>query len=332
MPYSLLKFLSFCFCVILLAACGGEAAPTSGGEAPQPAAPSSTFTLAPTSPVEPPATPTPVPPTATPAPTLVYEGEPSVGSYVIGADGMKTLFVPAGEFIMGASANRLLEVCQRFRSDCRRDWFLNVEPERKVSLDAFWIDETEVTNKMYKACMDAGKCAPPFQVNSSRRESYFDSVRYESYPVIYVSWVQAQAYCEFVGRRLPTEAEWEKAARGTDGRLFPWGGNLPTTKYANFGLRAGDTSPVKQYSAGKSPYGAFDMLGNAWEWTADWYEENYYKTAPALNPTGPQTGTLKVLRGGSWVSNDFDMFVTERYGNFPNTTNNIIGFRCARSR
>jgi serine/threonine-protein kinase len=185
---------------------------------------------------------------------------------------------------------------------------------------------------MYKACADAGKCAPPFQNNSYPRENYYGNTKYDEYPVVYISWEQADAYCTWAGRRLPTEAEWEKAARGTDGRLYVWGNRSPNKNLLNYGLIVGDTTPVKKYPDSVSFYGAYDMAGNAWEWVADWYQENYYKTAPSLNPMGPDSGTDKVSRGSAWIYYDFDAFATDRYGNAPKTTNNVIGFRCARSR
>jgi serine/threonine-protein kinase len=337
MKSPLAKFLYLLFVLLFfLTACGSkqtaapavENTPDSQSLPANTAAPTST--LAPTA--EPPNALTSVPPTRTPAPTLVFDGDLAIGSTITGDDGATLVFVPEGDFVMGASVDKLFEACGEFRSDCRQEWFTNTEPEHTVTLDAFWIDETEVTNKMYKDCEDAGKCKPPFQSDSSTRSSYYGNPKYDEYPVIYVSWYQAEAYCEYAGRRLPTEAEWEKAARGTDGRLFTWGDNRPNRKLLNYGLFAGDTTPVKRYPDSVSPYGAFDMLGNAWEWVADWYDETYYKTSPSINPPGPEQGKSKVSRGSAWTYYDFDSFVTDRYGNDPGTTNNIIGFRCARSR
>jgi serine/threonine-protein kinase len=323
--------------LFLLTACGSKQTATPTAGKPEPAAtqtqmptqPAATFTLAA---VEPSITPTAALPAITPVPTLAVSGELAAGSSTTGEDGATLVFVPEGDFFMGANANDLFEVCGKFRSDCRREWFTNVEPERTVTLDAFWIDQTEVTNKMYAVCVDADKCTPPFQSNSYTRENYFGNSKYDEYPVIYVSWNQADAYCAWAGRRLPTEAEWEKAARGKDGFLYPWGNTALDKSRLNYGLNVGDTSPVKQYPGGISPYGAYDMAGNAWEWVADWYDENYYKTAPSANPMGPDSGKDKVSRGGAWVFYDFDMFSTDRYGNSPQVTNNTIGFRCARSR
>lgn len=315
---------------LLLAACAAQpsAEPIAGTQVVifQTATPSPTATRLPFSP-----TPT-IAPTRTPPPTLIADGELAAGDIFPAQDGGTLVFIPAGEFTMGADADDLLAVCQSFRSNCRREWFTNVEPQRTVNLDSFWIDQTEVTNKMYQACVQAESCAPPFQASSSTREKYYGNVKYDNHPVIYVSWEQAAAYCAWAGRRLPTEAEWEKAARGTDGRLFTWGDSFPASKFLNYALQEGDTTAVKAYPRGASPYGVFDMAGNAWEWVADWYDENYYKTAPSVNPQGPASGVDKVSRGGGWAYYDFDSFVTDRYGNYPLTTNNALGFRCARDR
>ncbi len=326
-----LIFLHFLFITsFLITACGSDSAitPTIGTSQPT-ALPSATATQQAETMS---ATATIIPPTRTPAPTLAFSGEPSIGSIITGADGATLLFVPQGDFIMGADADDLLAACQDLRSDCRREWFENVEPARTVTLNAFWIDQTEVTNKMYKTCVDADICKPPFQSDSYKRDHYFGNPRYDEYPVIYIAWEQAETYCTWAGRRLPSEAEWEKAARGTDGRLYPWGNNKPTSTLSNYSLYEGDTTPVKKYPNGTSPYGAYDMTGNVWEWTADWYDGNYYKAAPSSNPTGPYFGIDKVSRGSAWIYYDFDTFVTDRYGNAPKTTNNIIGFRCARDR
>ncbi len=323
--------------LFLLSACAPASTPAASAEPPQPpqvAPPSPTATQVVESvTLENTATPTPVPATSTPVPTLAFEGELNAGATTLSpVDGAVMVFIPAGDFTMGADADDLLAKCQAFRSDCRREWFTNVEPPRTVTLDAFWMDQTEVSNRMYKSCVDTGACTPPFRSDSYTRDSYFGNPQYDDYPVIYVSWEQANAYCSWAGRRLPTEAEWEKAARGTDGRLFPWGDTLPNTKLLNFALVAGDTTSVTSYPGGVSPYGLYNMAGNVWEWTSDWYDENYYKAAPSLNPQGPASGEFKVLRGSAWIYLDFDAFVTDRYGNDPKTTNNVIGFRCARSR
>jgi formylglycine-generating enzyme required for sulfatase activity len=162
------------------------------------------------------------------------------------------VFVPAGEFTMGND-----------------DGGTNEEPAHQVYLDAFWIDVYEVTNALYKKCADAGSCRPPSSSFSATRPSCFGNSQFDNYPVTYVGWDNAKAYCEWAGKRLPTEAEWEKAARGTDARFYPWGSEWDETK-ANMERRVRDTTSVGSYPAGASPYSAMAMAGNGWEWVSDW--------------------------------------------------------------
>ena len=166
-------------------------------------------------------------------------------------DGMVLVYVPAGEFRMGSAG-----------SDSQAQD--NEKPQHTVYLDAFWMDRTEVTNALYALCVKAGACQPPLSVNYSWRESYYGNSQYDGYPVVYVSWKDAAAYCEWAGRWLPTEAEWEKAARGTDGRLYPWGNAEPDANRLNFNGNV-DARAVGSYPSGASPYGALDMAGNVWE-------------------------------------------------------------------
>ena len=236
------------------------------------------------------------------------------------------LYVPQGAFTMGSDADAALLECQKYRTDCQRDWFVAEEPVHTVTLDAFWIDQTEVTNGKYAKCEQAGACKPPSQNKSYARDSYYGNSDYAEYPVIYVDWDQAKAYCAWAGARLPSEAEWEKAARGTDGRTYPWGEGIDKS-YANYGGDVGDTTRVGTYESGKSPYGALDMAGNVWEWVNDWY-----KAYPGNTVADSSFGeTYQVLRGGSWGDVDFSTRSADRLGLTPDVTSDDLGFRCVRS-
>jgi len=245
-------------------------------------------------------------------------------------DGAPVILVPSGEFMMGGKAEDTLAACQEFGLSCSLYWFTNEEPPHTVYLDTFWIDQTEVTNAMYAKCVQAGKCNPPSETKSYARDTYYGDPQFDNYPVTYVSWNDANTYCSWTGRRLPTEAEWEKAARGEDARAYPWGNDPPNTGLLNYKHALPDTTAVGTFPKGVSPYGVLDMAGNVWEWVADWYSETYYAISPASNPPGPESGTERVLRGGAFGSQVFNVRSTFRLVSEPAETHPWFGFRCAR--
>ena len=285
-------------------------------------------------------TETQAPPTITPVPTRPprpTETKLPTATLGIGsiwtrpADGMVMVYVPAGDFTMGDTADQALGECQKFRNDCQRDWFTDEEPPHTVSLDSYWIDRTEVTNAMYAQCVKDGDCQAPSSLESNSRSSYYGDPQYNDYPVIFVFWNRANAYCQWAGARLPTEAEWEKAARKTDGRTYPWGEDAPTCSLANFSSCAGDTTAVGSNPSGASPYGALDMAGNVWEWVNDGYDAAYYGNSPLSNPRGPASGEYRVLRGGAWNDNEDLLRSTNRFRFTPVYADSNLGFRCSRS-
>jgi len=286
-------------------------------------------------------------PVVTEAPT---EAPPALGigsTWVRPADGMMMVYVPEGEFTMGSNNGDSDE-----------------QPIHTVYLDAYWIDQTEVTNAMFTLFVER----TGYQTDAEGEGSsyVFDGTNWNDvsgadwqhpqgpssglaglndHPVVHVSWNDAEAYCGWAGVRLPSEAEWEKAARGIDGRTYPWGNqslarNLLNFADINLNVDWADrnvddgyqfTAPVGSYPAGASPYGALDMAGNVWEWVEDWYGETYYSQSPESNPTGPASGQYRVLRGGSWVSYGVDLRSAYRYWGGPDLRNYVIGFRCVLS-
>lgn len=240
--------------------------------------------------------------------------------FVRSQDDKAMAYVPAGEFLMGSDDSDPLASEDEI-------------PQRLVYLDAFWVDQTEITNGEYQLCVEAGACSQ--QRYQGRRFAG------EDYPVVGVDWFQASDYCRWVGGRLPTEAEWEKAARGADGRTYPWGNAFDSSRL-NFcdknciedwrDMHADDgyayTAPVGSYPEGVSPYGLLDMSGNVWEWTADWYAPDTYKIASDKNPTGPASGQQRVVRGGSWHYTGRNLRTTQRHRDLPTFRYDKIGFRC----
>ncbi|MBK8781402.1 MAG: formylglycine-generating enzyme family protein [Anaerolineales bacterium] len=204
----------------------------------------------------------------------------------------------------------------------------NESPVHKVYLDAFWISHTEITNQQYAICVEAGVCEPPSSMSSSTRPDYYGNPDFDYYPVIYVSWDKANRYCEVWAKGdLPTEAQWEKAARGTDALIYPWGNDAPNDGLLNYNSILEDTTLA--FNVGVN--GVYDMAGNVWEWVNDWYDEAYYQSSPYSNPVGPDTGKFRVLRGGSWSSNDESVRSSFRYWYVPAITSSSLGFRCVRN-
>jgi len=283
-----------------------------------PAVVPATATAAPSSPTALPPASTAVPPTPAPPPAINPQ------------DNAPLIFIPAGEFQMGipaAQGDYLAGICEE---KCDVDDFTFSQPARQVRLEAYLIYETEVTNAQYAACVQQGGCPPPAATTSNQRSSYYDNPAFANYPVVHVNWFAANTYCRWAGGRLPTEAEWEKAARGTDGRLFPWGNNPPTMQLANNNMVIADTTPVDAFTGGASPYGVLNMTGNVWEWTADWYEADYYSYAPAENPQGPPSSSInqRVGRGGSWGWNHGFSSAVYRDWWEPDKHGSGVGFRC----
>ena len=196
------------------------------------------------------------------------------------------------------------------------------DPAHKVNLDPFFVDLYEVTNEDYKKYFDAEKIRKPaFWKNKD-----FNGPKQ---PVVGISWEEANKYCKWRNKRLPTEAEWEKASRGKRQIIFPWGNNEPDDTRLNFNNHLGKTAPVGSYRLGKSDFGVYDLSGNVSEWVFDWHDAEYYLFAPEKNPTGPEKGKYKVIRGGNWRNNRDDVRLTYRGATVPKLRVKSIGFRCA---
>jgi formylglycine-generating enzyme required for sulfatase activity len=267
---------------------------------------------------------TPALPTQTNTPVFTPTAKP-LPEEITDSKGIKMRLVPAGKFTMGEDS-----------------------AAHEVYLDDYYMDIYEVTNAAYKACVDdGGWCDLPSDRNWCRDEksclpseisAHYKDPTYADHPVVYVNWSKANTYCEWRSARLPTEAEWEKAARGTDGRIYPWG-NEPSCTKANTCKR--DTTVVGSYEGGKSPYGIFDMIGNVNEWVSDWYSETYFQNSPSSNPPGPDSGDFKVVRGGSfdrywWQRSNGQqiyqpVWSAARWWLNPVYKQDNVGFRCTSS-
>ncbi len=250
-----------------------------------------------------PSTATSVPPTPTILP-INLSAPMEIGSSFLYVDGETLVAVPNGPFNMGhGSAGN---------------------PEHKVILSDFWIYSTKVTNGQYALCDEQGQCTTP---DTADNLGYKDFAS-QNDPVVGVTYDQAMTYCNYVNGSLPTEAQWEKAARGLDGNLFPWGNNPPTCDLLNFNNCVHDLTDVTKYQKGKSAYGALDMEGNVFEWTADWYDALYYKNSPPGDPPGPDTGKARVIRSSSYKSTDVQTPAYARFFDSPGIHRRDLGFRC----
>ena len=242
-------------------------------------------------------------PTPTPEPTNTPEPTPSPTALppeITDSKGVEMVLVPEGEFTMG--------------SDDGDD---DEQPVHQIFLDAYFIDKYEVTNVLYKVCVEAGVCDQPTNTDD------YNNSQYVQHPVVYTNWYMAKEYCEWRGARLPTEAEWQKAAQGTDGRIYPWGDEEIDNTFVNYG--SPDTKTVGSYPKGVSPYGAYDMAGNVWEWVADWYD-----SYPGNTDSDSHYGTsFRVLRGGSWLDSSDGVRSANRFQLVPSFNKDYYGFRCS---
>jgi eukaryotic-like serine/threonine-protein kinase len=293
--------------MLLLSACGGNAQPTA------PALPTA-MTIN-----------TPV--TNAPEQAGGEAGDERVSK----ADGMPEVYIPEGSFRRGA-----------LDADAQK----NEQPDHTVNMKGFWIDKLEVTNGMYMLCVQSGACEPPQNFKSETRQSYFNNPEFNDFPVVYVTWLQADTYCKWAGRRLPTEAEWERAARGDDYRTYPWGDDRPDSSRGNFNYFVGDTARVGSFPAGASPFGVLDMAGNVTEWMSDFYDANYYSKSVTVNPPGPVARNeyfVRVIRGGNFQDVFKDVRLAKRSAlrgsnpvasdiysaDYLGEVSPKIGFRCA---
>jgi formylglycine-generating enzyme required for sulfatase activity len=252
--------------------------------------------------------------TDTPLPEPTYTSMPLPTHAGLGAtqtrsaDGMTMVYVPAGTFPMGSA-------------DSDPDAQYEEKPQHQVTLDAFWIDRTEVTNAQYARCVEAGAC---------QKSALADDARFNGadYPVVGVAWQNTVDYCRWAGGRLPSEAEWEYAARGPEGRFYPWGDTFDGSKVSSTGDADGYeyTAPVGSFPAGASWAGALDMAGNVYEWANNWYDE--YSSEPQANPSGPAGGQTRVLRGGGWYDTSESVRAAYRHGYSPDDPVDAFGFRC----
>jgi serine/threonine protein kinase len=258
-------------------------------------------------------------PTFTPDPHMPPPNALLGDTWTSPIDGAVLVYISAGDFLMGSAEGSLGAES-------------NEQPQHWVYLSGYWIDQVEVTNGLYRLCEQAGECEPPSRTDSSYRESYYGNPEFTNFPVIYVSWIDAVNYCTWAGRRLPTEAEWEKAARGgIEGALYPWGNDEPDCSRGNFIVDnqncVSHTTEVGIYAP--NGYGLFDMAGNVWEWVHDFHAKDYYLNSPPDNPQGPDNGKSHVHRGGSWGPPWPEIRVAYRAYVRTEDHFGFLGFRCA---
>jgi formylglycine-generating enzyme required for sulfatase activity len=320
--------------LIMLSSCGSDGVPTAVAPA------------------------TPTAPAPTPRTTdVLEEGDTRVRA----RDGMTVVYVPAGQFEMGmsdAQVEHVVRICRQTDDDCSPEWFRSTQPAHTVTLDAFWIDQTEVTNAMFAEFLNeegnqvqdgvswlepgAGHRGIVYGHIEEQQGVLQPEAAYEDHPVIEVSWYGAAAYCAWVGARLPSEAEWEYAARGPQSTVYPWGNAFEGGRanhcdvHCPYEWRDRDLddgsvhwSSVGEHPDGASWCGALDMAGNVWEWVADWWSDEYDAQSAAHNPQGPDSGTLRIARGGSWFDPRWQLSSPCRKALTPSSYRiHWVGFRC----
>jgi serine/threonine protein kinase len=277
------------------------------------------------------AEPTQVTPSATPTttPTTSPTPPPPIPPDMV--------LIPAGDFIQGSSDAEIdaaIQMCDRAYGDhCphARAWFTDETPRRTVYLDAFYIDRWEVSNRQFLSFVAAtGYRTDAEKKGEAQTWQTFNTPGHESHPAVWISWNDANAYCQWAGKRLPTEAEWEKAARGTGGYIWAWGSSWETGRANTSDGGPGRVTAVGSYPTGASPYDVMDMTGNVWEWVADWYAPNWYTSSPMRNPGSPPQGVSRVLRGGSFRNPPWEVRAVHRHSGGPDGYAPDHGFRCAK--
>ena len=284
--------------------------------------PTQVVTTTATAATEPTASPT-ASATDTPSPALT----PTATRGSAASGGM--IWIPAGKFMIGSNPDQVQQAAEWCNCPPRR--YEDEQYLHEVQLDGYYIDQYEVTNKQFKAFVDAsGYVTDAEHKNEANTWRTVYTAGKDSYPAVWMSWNDARAYCKWAGKRLPTEAEWEKAARGTDARLWPWGNNWDDKRLNSGAGRRETTTPVGSFPSGASPYGVMDLAGNVWEWVNDWYGAAYYQTGNDLNPTGPESGEDRVLRGGGFNNGLHDVRVANRHKGGQTGYAHDHGFRCAK--